>query len=230
MSLRRKIRRLARRRRSRSRARASCRATASANSSSALITAVAEASRPATISPSARATPSMLPKPSRCSAPALVMRPTVGRASFTSVGHFAGMIGADLDHRVAVRGVEPVQRERHADVIVEIAARRERRARALEDGRGHFLDRGLAVAAGDADDGHRKLRAPGGGGAASEPPGCRARPPAPAAARRGESTTAPAAPAVSAAATKSLALKRGPRSATNSSPALSVRVSVDTPV
>ena len=44
------------------------------------------------------------------------------------------------------------------------------------------------------------------------------------------STTAPAAPAVSAAATKSLALKRGPRSATNNSPALSVRVSVDTPV
>ena len=47
---------------------------------------------------------------------------------------------------------------------------------------------------------------------------------------RGVSTTAPAAPAVSAAATNSLALKRGPRSATNNSPALSVRVSVDTPV
>jgi hypothetical protein len=44
------------------------------------------------------------------------------------------------------------------------------------------------------------------------------------------STTAPAAPAVSAAATKSLALNLGPRSATNNSPALSVRVSVDTPV
>ena len=36
----------------------------------------------------------------------------------------------------------------------------------------------------------------------------------------GVSTTAPAAPALAAAATKSLALKRGPRSATNSSPAL----------
>jgi len=46
----------------------------------------------------------------------------------------------------------------------------------------------------------------------------------------GESTTAPAAPAASAAATKSLALKRGPRSATNNSPALRVRVSVETPV
>ena len=43
------------------------------------------------------------------------------------------------------------------------------------------------------------------------------------------STTAPAAPAAAAAATNSLPLKRGPRSATNSSPALSVRVSVDTP-
>ena len=37
---------------------------------------------------------------------------------------------------------------------------------ALEDGRGHFLDRGLAVAAGHADDGHREARAPGGGGVA----------------------------------------------------------------
>ncbi len=79
------------------------------------------------------------------------------------VGHFAGAIGADFDHRVTVRAIEAVQRERHADVVVEVAARRERVARALEDGRGHFLDRGLAVAAGDPDDGHRKLRAPGGG-------------------------------------------------------------------
>src|SRR5204862_535018 len=54
-----------------------------ANSSSALMTAVAPFARPATISPSARATPSRLPKPSRCSAPALVMRPIVGRAMST---------------------------------------------------------------------------------------------------------------------------------------------------
>ena len=40
------------------------------------MTAVPPASRPATISPSARATPSRSPKPSRCSAPALVIRPT----------------------------------------------------------------------------------------------------------------------------------------------------------
>ncbi len=46
----------------------------------------------------------------------------------------------------------------------------------------------------------------------------------------GVSTTAPAAPALAAAATKSFALKRGPRSATNNSPVFSVRVSVDTPV
>jgi hypothetical protein len=41
----------------------------------------ADRPRPATISPSPLATPSRSPKPSRCSAPALVMRPTVGRAS-----------------------------------------------------------------------------------------------------------------------------------------------------
>ena len=78
--------------------------------------------------------------------------PDRGPRELHEVGDFAGAIGADLDHRVTVRGIEPVQRERHADVVVEIAARRERVARALEDGRGHFLDRGLAVAAGDADD------------------------------------------------------------------------------
>jgi len=44
------------------------------------MTAVAAAVRPATISPSARATASRLPKPSRCSAPALVIMPMVGRA------------------------------------------------------------------------------------------------------------------------------------------------------
>ena len=86
-----------------------------------------------------------------------------GARELHQVGDFTGAIGADLDHRVAMRGVEPMQRERHADVIVEIAAGRERGAAALENGRGHLLDRGLAVAAGDADDGHRKLRAPGGG-------------------------------------------------------------------
>jgi hypothetical protein len=44
-------------------------------------------------------------------------------------GHLAGAIRADLDHRVAMRWLEPMQRQRHADVIVEVAARRQRARR-----------------------------------------------------------------------------------------------------
>ena len=42
------------------------------------------------------------------------------------------MIGADLDHRVAMSGLEPVQGERYTDVIVEIAACRQRRPAAFK--------------------------------------------------------------------------------------------------
>ena len=120
------------------------------------MTAVADGSSPATISPSARATPSRVPKPSRCSAPALVIRPMVGRASATSRATSPGAVGAHLDHREPMRLGEAQQRQRHADVIVEVAARGQALARLPQDRCGHLLGGGLAVAAGDPDQGSRE--------------------------------------------------------------------------
>ena len=165
---------------------------------------------PATISPSARATPSRLPKPSRCSAPALVIMPTDGRASSRQRRHFPGAIGAHLDDREAMLGREAQQRQRHADVIVEVAARRQAVAGLAENGRGHLLGRGLAVAAGDTHQRPAKVararRAP----RASARPGCPRPRSAAAAAAAAASTTAPAAPAAWAAATNSLPSKLAP--------------------
>jgi hypothetical protein len=53
--------------------------------------------------------------------------------------------------------------QRHADLVVQVALRGQARFLAKgggQDGRDHFLDRGLAVAAGDADDGNGELAAP----------------------------------------------------------------------
>ena len=72
----------------------------------------------------------------------------------------ARVIGAHLHHRKAVRGLEAQQRQRHADVVVEIAARGETAARLSEDRGGHFLRGGLAVAAGDPDQRPAEGRAP----------------------------------------------------------------------
>ena len=64
-------------------------------------------------------------------------------------GHIADAIGAHLDDGTLVRSVEPHQCQRHADVIVEVAARRQAGAGAAQDRGNHFLGGGLAVAAGD---------------------------------------------------------------------------------
>ena len=66
-------------------------------------------------------------------------------------GDLARVVGAHLDHGMAVRRLEAQQRQRHADVVVEVAARRERRARAGEDRGEQFLGGRLAVAAADAE-------------------------------------------------------------------------------
>ena len=73
------------------------------------------------------------------------------------------MIHAELDHREPVRRVQTEQRERQADVVVEVARRREPRVfadRSREDRRDHLLDRRLAVAARDRDERHREALAP----------------------------------------------------------------------
>ena len=74
------------------------------------------------------------------------------------------MVHAHLDHREAVRLAQPEQRERHADVVVEVSRRGEDRgARAAmrgEDRGEHFLHRGLAVAAGERDQWQREAAPP----------------------------------------------------------------------
>ena len=65
------------------------------------------------------------------------------------LSHVADAIRAHLDHRAAMRGLEAHQRQRHADVIVEVAVGRHARAPARQDRRRHLLGGGLAVAAAD---------------------------------------------------------------------------------
>jgi len=64
---------------------------------------------------------------------------------------------AHLDDCGPVPAIECEQRERHADVVVEIPLVLENRTPAPEDAGKHFLGRGLAVAARDAGKGDRKF-------------------------------------------------------------------------
>jgi hypothetical protein len=73
----------------------------------------------------------------------------------------ADVIGAELDDGRVVLAIEPHQRQRHADVVVQIALRHADRAADAEDRSDELLDRGLAAAAGNRDDRNRERRAPG---------------------------------------------------------------------
>ena len=75
-------------------------------------------------------------------------------------GDLAGVVGAHLHDRVAVRVVEGEEAEGHTDLVVQIAAGRGRGAGPGQDRQEHLLDRGLAVAARDRDQGDRKARPP----------------------------------------------------------------------
>jgi hypothetical protein len=75
----------------------------------------------------------------------------------------ARMIHAQLDDCGLVRGFQPDQRQRHADVVIQVAAGRQvllGTELGGQDGRDHFLDRGLAIAAGDAYDRDVELAPP----------------------------------------------------------------------
>ena len=76
---------------------------------------------------------------------------------------FTGAVGSHLHHCEAVLAAYPEQRQGHADVIVEIAAGAQARAGLGQDAGNHFLDRGLAIAAGNANDWNGKALAPGPG-------------------------------------------------------------------
>jgi hypothetical protein len=80
-------------------------------------------------------------------------------------GDVAGVVGTDLDHRGRVVVLETQQRQRHTDMIVEVAAGRVARPLLKEDRRDQLLGRGLAVAAGNRDHRDRELSAPRFGGA-----------------------------------------------------------------
>ena len=123
------------------------------------------------------------------------------------------------------------QRQRHADVVVELpsVAKRAVAEPGAQDRRDHLRHRGLAVAAGDGDQRQVKLRAPGGGQLLAAPRvSATCRPGRPASAEAALGQRRHGARGACACARKSCASKRSPRSATNRSPARSVRVSLCT--
>jgi hypothetical protein len=91
------------------------------------------------------------------------------------------VIHAHLDHRIAVLVAQLKQHQRHADVVIEIAARGQNAgfgirdpgsgARRLAQDQGqHFLDGGLAAAAGQTHQRHREFSAPVGAEPAQREP------------------------------------------------------------
>ena len=78
-------------------------------------------------------------------------------------GGFARVIDPQLDHRCAVVRAQFQQRQRQADVVVEVALGRERVRLAemlAQDRRDHLLDRGLAVGAGDGNERNVEMPTP----------------------------------------------------------------------
>lgn len=66
------------------------------------------------------------------------------------VGNLADMVGAQFDHRRDMLFGQLQQGQRYPEVIIEVATRGQHFAiqRRTQDGREHFLDRGLATGAG----------------------------------------------------------------------------------
>ena len=98
----------------------------------------------------------------------------IGCGQARQVVDFACMVHAHFQYGVLMRLAQAQQHQRQADVVVEIAFGMEhggvRSGVRPQDRRQHFLDRGLAVAAGDGD--HRNGEAPAPGG--SQPAQCQA--------------------------------------------------------
>ena len=77
------------------------------------------------------------------------------------IGDLAGMIGAHFDHCEPVVLVDSREHQRHADVVVEVAVRGERRSLAAETGGDKLLERRLAIASRNADNRHVAFAPPG---------------------------------------------------------------------
>jgi len=75
--------------------------------------------------------------------------------------HVAAPVGTHLDHRAQVAVVQPQQRHRHTQVIVQVAAGGQARPALRQDRGDHLFHRGLAIAAGHSDHRSLELRACG---------------------------------------------------------------------
>ena len=89
----------------------------------------------------------------------------VGRGELREIRDLAGVVHAELDHGVAMGLAQLEQRERRADVVVQIAARGKHgaglRARGQSQDCGeHLLHGRLAAAAGDRDERGGEARPP----------------------------------------------------------------------
>ncbi len=76
---------------------------------------------------------------------------------------FVRMVHAKFNHRQLMRGLQTEQRERQANIVVEVASSREaciRADRSGEDRRDHFLDRRLAIAPRHSDERHAEFAPP----------------------------------------------------------------------
>ena len=71
----------------------------------------------------------------------------------------AAVVHPDLDHHAAVVFAAAQQRQRHAELVVQVALRLEAGCVQPEDRRTHVLGGGLAIAAGDRDHGSAEARA-----------------------------------------------------------------------
>ncbi len=77
--------------------------------------------------------------------------------------NFTGMVHTQLNHGSLMAGLKPQQGQRNANLVIEIAARRQRfiNTKSRDQDRGnHFFYSGLAVAAGDGNQWQRKLLPP----------------------------------------------------------------------
>jgi hypothetical protein len=195
-------------------------------------TATPSAGKACSTEPFSRATASTVCMNSWCSRWALLTRATVGAAMAARRAISPGWFMPSSTTAALCARSQAHHGQRHADLVVQVALRGQARllADACGEDRGdHFLDRGLAVAAGDADDGNRKLAAPGIADAAQGRQRVRHHQRRQREVLRQLSTTTAATFLAATWSRKSWASKVSPRSATNSAPAGTVRLSVDTP-
>ena len=88
----------------------------------------------------------------------------IGPGDPGQIGDLARMVHAHLDHGVAMGSAQSEQRQRHADVVIQVALGREHlldlASLRSQDRGNHFLHRGLAAAAGERHHGNGEAAAP----------------------------------------------------------------------